>query len=167
MIVLDGHESHLSTQFEDFCKEKNIITLCLPAHSLHLTQPLDVGCFSVLKRLYGRELEAFIKAYINYITKIEFLLAFKATHFKTITAANIQAGFRGAGLVPYDPQAVLSKINIKLRTPTPTGPSSKTDLWVSQTPHNPAEAVLQSAYLKDRIAKHQGSSPTPIFSAAE
>ena len=142
MIVLDGHESHLSVEFEKFCKQKNIITLCLPAHSSHLTQPLDIGCFSVLKRSYGRELEAFIKAHINHITKTEFLLAFKAAHFNTMTAANVKAGFRGAGLVPYDPQAVLSKIDVKLRTPTPTRPPSEAELWVSQTPHNPTEAIL-------------------------
>ena len=121
MIVLDGHESHLSVQFKEFCKEKNIITLCLPAHSSHLTQPLDVGCFSVLKRSYDKELEDFIKAHINHITKTEFLLAFKAVHFNTMTAENIKTGFRGTGLVPYDPQAVLSKLDVKLRTPTPTG----------------------------------------------
>lgn len=51
-----------------------------------------------------------------------FLLAFKAAHFNTMTEENIQAGFRGAGLVPYDPQAVLLKLDVKLRTPTPTGP---------------------------------------------
>ena len=122
MIVLDGHESHLSAQFEEFCKEQNIITLCLPAHSSHITQPLDVGCFSVLKRMYGRELEAFIKAHINHITKTEFFIAFKAAHLATMKAENIRAGFRGAGLVPDNPQAVLSKLDVKLRTPTPTGP---------------------------------------------
>jgi hypothetical protein len=37
MIVLDGHESHLSAEFEKYCQEKNIITLCLPAHSSHIT----------------------------------------------------------------------------------------------------------------------------------
>ena len=168
MVVLDGHESHLSIQFEDFCKEKNIITLCLPAHSSHLTQPLDVGCFSVLKRAYSRELEAFIRAHVNHITKTEFLLAFKTAHFRSMTVENIQASFRGAGLVPHDPQAVLSKLDIKLRTPTPTGPPLlEADPWVSQTSRNPNEAVLQSAHIKTRIAKHQGSSPTPTFSAME
>ena len=37
MIVLDGYESHYLVQFEEFCKEKNIIALCLPAHSSYLT----------------------------------------------------------------------------------------------------------------------------------
>jgi hypothetical protein len=89
MIVLDGHESHLSSQFEDFCKEKNIITICLPPHSSHLTQPLDVGCFSVLKRSYGKEIESFIKANISHITKTDFFLAFKAAHFASMTLTNV------------------------------------------------------------------------------
>lgn len=125
MVVLDGHESHLAALFEDFCEAHNIITLCLPPHSSHLTQPLDVGCFSVLKRLYGRQLETYIKAYVTHITKTEFLIAFKAAHLRTFSNENIKAGFRGAGLVPFDPQAVLSKLDIKLRTPTPTGPPSR------------------------------------------
>jgi hypothetical protein len=166
MIVLDGHESHISAQFDQFCKEKNIITLCLPAHSSHLTQPCDVGCFSVLKRSYGKELEHFIKTHINHITKPEFFIAFKAAHFATMTPGNIKAGFRGAGLVPYDPQAVLSKLDVKLRTPTPTGPPSlEADAWVSQTPHNAAEAVSQSVFVQNRISIHQGSSPTSMFLA--
>ena len=89
MLVLDGYESHISIAFEAYCKEKNIVTLCLPAHSLHITQPLDVGCFSVLKRLYGREIEDFIKASITHITKLEFFHAFKAAHDKTMIPKNI------------------------------------------------------------------------------
>jgi len=132
MLVLDGHESHESAAFQEYCKANNIITLCLPAHSSHLTQPLDVGCFSVLKRMYGRQIETFIKAHINHITKVEFFLAFHAAYNQSITTQNAQAGFRGAGLVPFDPQVVLLKLDVKLRTPTPTGPpSANADPWVS------------------------------------
>jgi hypothetical protein len=156
---------HLSTQSEEFW---NIITICLPANSSHLIHPLDVGCFSVLKRMYGRELEAFIKAHINHITKTELFIAFKAAHFNTMTIENIQAGFRGAGLIPHDPQAVISKRDVKLRTPTPTEPPSRdADAWVSQTPSNPKEAISQSEHVKGRIARHQGSSPNAIFSAVK
>jgi hypothetical protein len=164
MLVLDGHESHESAEFQEYCKAHNIITLCLPPHSSHLTQPLDVGCFSVLKRAYGRQIETFIKAHINHITKVEFFLAFKAAYLESITAQNAQAGFRGAGLVPFNPQAVISKLDVRLRTPTPTSPpSADADPWVSQTPHNPTDALSQTTLVKNRIARHQGSSPTPIF----
>ena len=81
-----------------------------------------------------------------------------------MTVTNAQAGFRGAGLIPFDPQAVISKLDVKLRTPTPTGPpSADTDPWVSQTPHNATDALSQMTLVKNRIAQHQGSSPTPIF----
>jgi hypothetical protein len=164
MLVLDGHESHDSAEFQEYCKAHNIITLCLPPHSSHLTQPLDVGCFSVLKRAYGRQIETFIKAHINHITKVEFFLAFKAAYEQSITIQNAKAGFRGAGLVPFDPQVVISKLDVKLRTPTPTRPpSADANPWTSQTPRNPNDALSQTTLVKNRIARHQGSSPTPIF----
>jgi hypothetical protein len=165
MLVLDGHESHESIEFQDYCKSHNIITLGLPPHSSHFTQPLDVGCFSVLKRMYGRQIEGFMKAHIHHITKVEFLMAFKAAYPQSITVQNAQAGFRGAGLIPFDPQAVISKLDIKLRTPTPTSPpSGDADPWVSQTPRNPTDALSQTTLVRDRIACHQGSSPTSLFS---
>ena len=82
--------------------------------------------------MYGRQIETFIKAHINHITKVEFFLAFHAAYNQSITTQNAQAGFRGAGLVPFDPQVVLLKLDVKLRTPTPTGPpSANADPWVS------------------------------------
>ena len=85
MLVLDRHKSHESIEFQDYCKSHNIIALGLPPYSSYLTQPLDIGCFSVLKRIYGRQIEGFIKAYIHYITKVEFLMAFKAAYPQLIT----------------------------------------------------------------------------------
>ena len=102
-LLLDGHESHILAEFEDYCQKNSIITLCLLLHSSYLTQPLNVGCFSALKRAYGRELEDFIKAPITHITKLEFFIAFVSTHLQAITLDNIKGGFRGSGLVPYNP----------------------------------------------------------------
>jgi hypothetical protein len=115
--------------------------------------------------MYGRQIEGFMKAHIHHITKVEFLMAFKAAYPQSITVQNAQAGFRGAGLIPFDPQAVISKLDIKLRTPTPTSPpSGDADPWVSQTPRNPTDALSQTTLVRDRIACHQGSSPTSLFS---
>ena len=48
LLVVDGHESHNSANSKQYCKEHKIITLCMPPHSSHLLQPLDVGCFDPL-----------------------------------------------------------------------------------------------------------------------
>ena len=78
LLIIDGHESHCLVDFQDLCKEKKIITLCMPLHLLHLLQLLDVACFSPLKRMYGDEISALARNHIYYIDKETFLLAFKA-----------------------------------------------------------------------------------------
>ncbi|ESZ97150.1 hypothetical protein SBOR_2463 [Sclerotinia borealis F-4128] len=164
MLVLDGHESHESIAFQEYCKEHNIITLSLPSHSSHITQSFDIECFSVLKRTYGQQIERYIKAYINHITKVEFLIAFKAAYLQSITIQNGLSGFHGAGLIPFDPQAVISKLDIKLQTSTPTRSSFvELDPWVSQIPHNSNDTLSQSTLVKNRIVQYQGSSPISIF----
>lgn len=84
-------------------------------HSSYLLQPLDVGCFSPLKRAYSREIESLIRYHINHITKLEFLPAIKAAYNRSFTPANIQSAFLGAGLVPLQPDVILSKLDIRLR----------------------------------------------------
>ncbi|KAJ3552712.1 hypothetical protein NPX13_g11049 [Xylaria arbuscula] len=156
LLILDGHESHHSTEFELYCKDNKIITLCMPPHSSHLLQPLDVGCFGPLKQAYSRQIEDMMRKHITHITKVDFFPAFYTAFSKVFTLENIQSGFRGTGLVPFSPDSVLSKIDVKLRPPTP--PESIPELpmlWVSKTPNNPIEATSQTEYIKNRIARHQ------------
>ena len=40
----------------------------------------------MLKRAYGRQIKTFIKAYINYIIKVEFFLVFIAAYKELIIA---------------------------------------------------------------------------------
>lgn len=47
LLILDGHGSHKTSEFNEICKKNNTITLCMPPHSSHLSQPLDIGCFAV------------------------------------------------------------------------------------------------------------------------
>ena len=109
-----------------------------------------------------------MRAQINHISKLEFLCAFREAFFASMTEKNIRGGFAGAGLVPYDPERVLSKLDVKLRTPTPpTSPPDTIQPWVFQTPHNPREADSQSTLIKTRIANHQNSSPTSMLAAVD
>ena len=135
----------------------------MPPHSSHLLQPLDVGCFAPLKRAYSREIEGLIRCRINHITKEDFLPAFATAYDKAITKENICGAFRGAGLIPFNPDAVVSKLDVHLRTPSPGLP--ETPHWASQIPRNVAEIGAQTDYVKQRIEQHQNSSPTSILSS--
>jgi hypothetical protein len=109
----------------------------MPLYSLHFLQLLDVACFSLLKRAYGAEISDLIWSHINYITKIEFLPAYYVAHQRLITKENICAGFQAAGLVPHNPEAVLSRLDVRLYTPPP--PAIPEAPWESHTPGNARE----------------------------
>jgi hypothetical protein len=135
----------------------------MPPHSSHLLQPLDVGCFSPLKRAYSREIEALIRYHINHITKLKFLPAFKAAFERSFTSANICSAFRGAGLIPLQPDVVLSKLDVQLRTPSPAAlPEAP---WQAKTPSNVRELEAQSTLISDRMRRHKSSSPASIIEA--
>jgi hypothetical protein len=67
------------------------------------------------------------------------------------------------GLVPYDPNTVLSHLDLRLKTPTP--PPVEKETWTSKTPQNATEVEFQTTHLKNRIARHQNSSPSSINEA--
>ncbi|KXX77526.1 hypothetical protein MMYC01_208582 [Madurella mycetomatis] len=97
-----------------------------------------------------------MRVYINHVSKLEFLCSFREAFFASITERNIQGGLAGAGLVPHDPERVLSRLDIKLRIPTPpTSRPGTAQSWAFQTPHNPREADSQSTLIKTRIANYQ------------
>jgi len=69
--------------------------------------------------------------YINYVSKLEFLCGFREAFFASLMEKNICGGFVGAGLILYDLERVLSKLDIKLRTPTPLNSRASTlQPWV-------------------------------------
>jgi hypothetical protein len=67
-----------------------------------------------------------VKNKIHHITKVEFLPAFKQAFDQAFTLSNIQGAFRGPGIFPYDPKAVLSRVGPALRTPSPELPTQST-----------------------------------------
>lgn len=120
LLVLDGHGSHLTPQFHKACND--IIAICVPPHSSHLLQPLDVGCFGPLTRAYGSYTQSKAQLGINHIDKLDFLEMFLNAHQEVFKPHNIQSGFFATGICPSDPERVLTKLNISLATPAP--PSS-------------------------------------------
>ena len=164
LLILDGHGSHRSIDFDLYCQQNNIITLCMPAHSSHRLQPLDIACFRPLKRAYGDTISNLMRASVTHITKEEFFPAFYIAHKAAINKSNILGGFRGAGLVPFDPEYVISQLDAKLQTPSPPGTSNGLELpWLPRTPNNPTEALNQTEYIEKRIRSHRSSSPSELI----
>ena len=149
LLILDGHESHSSIGFHQLCVEKKIITFCMPPYSSHLPQPLNVRCFAPLKKAYSCQAEKLMRNKITYITKTEFLPCFIAAQNVSITKSNILGGFRGASLVPFNLDAVISMLDVRLRTPPL--PTVEDGPWQSQTPSNTLELGSQTKLVLERF----------------
>ena len=111
LLILDGHASHITTAAIRFCIASKIIPLCLPPHTTHFLQPLDIGIFSPLATAYKAGVRERSKYIVSYsIDKIDFLEIYNAARDKAITPTNIGKAWKSAGLEPWDPELVLKQL---------------------------------------------------------
>ena len=54
LLVQDGHGSHVSIEIIEMARANDVTLLCLPAHTSHILQPLDVGVFKLLKTSFNK-----------------------------------------------------------------------------------------------------------------
>ena len=165
LLILDGHSSHATPEFDQYCANNKIITLCMPPHTSHLLQPLDVSCYSPLKRAYGREVEDLARQGVYHVDKTDFLTAYARIRPTIFTQQNIQAGFQATGLVPLCPDRVLSSLTI-IQTPSPPPTAIDNNITAqaaaqTETPHTVAELQQQVRYLQERL-RRQPESPTSV-----
>jgi hypothetical protein len=151
LLILDGHESHLNQDFKDYCLEHKILTLCMPPHSSHILQPLDVVCFSPLKRKYSQRVRDLARRRVFHINKEGFLPAFKDAFFDVFTEENCRKAFEASGLVPINAQVVLDRLEVRLRTPP--APLLQETPWQSKTPSNTHEFGSQSKLVREALTR--------------
>jgi DDE superfamily endonuclease len=109
-LILDGHGSYLTPEFQDFCSQHKIILLCLPLYTLYILQPLNIAIFSPLKYYFSRTIERRLQAGAMNFLKAEFLETYQKVHPQAFTMKNIKSGFRNAGLVPFNPKQALEQL---------------------------------------------------------
>ena len=164
LLVLDGHGSHLTPSFDEICEKNDIIPICMPAYSSHLLQPLDIGCFAVLKRSYGRLVEMKMRNRINHIDKLDFLEAYPSARTQAFKSDTIKNSFGAAGLIPFCPDRVILKLNIHLQTPTPppSRGSESSRNFTPKTPFTEKELRRQALSIK-ALLRTRSQSPSPAL----
>lgn len=54
LLIIDGHASHITSEVIQFCRKEKIVLACLPPHTTHALQPLNVSFFLPLSNTYRR-----------------------------------------------------------------------------------------------------------------
>ena len=151
MLILDGHDSHLTLELIDLARENNVVLFCLPPHLTHLLQPLDVAVFKSLKVHFANT-----KNYVKIVTlgtpkkinvnRRNFTVIFREAFEKSMCMATIKNGFRRCGICPFDPDAIdWSKLrcdNDRNSTDLPST-SSNMDSSVSSTTSRDIESCIR------------------------
>jgi hypothetical protein len=104
---------------------------------------------------------------VNHIDKSDFLLAYFTARTQSLISDTIRSGFAAAGLVLFNPERVLSKLNTQLRTPTPPLPATNQAPWVPETPHNIQELELQAKLIRDFVQRRTAGSSSPTDRAIQ
>lgn len=84
----------------------------MPAYASHLLQPLNIGCFAVLKQSYRSRVAGYTRLDINSIEKDDFINIFSKARGNAFKETIIHSAFAATSLVPFDPNRVLSHLNI-------------------------------------------------------
>jgi hypothetical protein len=123
LLIIDGHGSHVSMDFLDYCEANKILVAIFPPHSTHRLQPLDVVLFKPLSQAYSTELATYLYSSqgLLAITKGDFFLLFWRAWTSSFQEKIIQKSFKATGIWPTDPEVILDRFDYN----TPTSPSSR------------------------------------------
>lgn len=105
LLILDGHLSHTKNLNVILkARENNVTILCLPPHTSHKTQPLDVGVMFPLSKYLDQALEKWLTNHPGrVITDYQVSSIFCEAYLKACTLNNAIKGFRKTGIYPFNP----------------------------------------------------------------
>ncbi|RYN26376.1 hypothetical protein AA0115_g7097 [Alternaria tenuissima] len=111
LLLLDGHGSHVTMKFIEYCNDHKILLAIYPPHATHTLQPLDVVMFKPLANAYSTELTQYLQdsqGLLN-ITKGDFFPLFWRSWTKVFKPPLIKKSFEATGIHPPNPDVVLKK----------------------------------------------------------
>lgn len=156
LLLLDGHGSHCSIDFVKYCEDRKIILLCLPPHSTHFLQALDVCFFGPLALGYKQIIRDKSLFGAERVTNEQFLDYYQEA--RQACVRHIPTAWQKVGLIPFNPNVVLDAI----RPVTP--PASMTirdsrgnivDIWAERNPD-------LAAQIDDFVDKLKETVTTPV-----
>lgn len=112
-LLGDLHSTHITVKLMNLLQAEYLFPLFPPGHSSHLTAPLDVRVFEILK---GASKKC-ITSWCAFLLQKNIMLSIRDMPFVVQAAmelshssVNFELGFRDAGLFPLNPDLVLSKM---------------------------------------------------------
>ena len=95
----------------ELAKENDVHLLCLPSHTTHVLQPLNVGVFSSFKHHVGLALNTLLRSSEGRVPTSEDIPAILSEAWsKSMTPVNLMSEFRKSGIHPLNPSYIHERV---------------------------------------------------------
>lgn len=111
LLLVDGHGSHLTEEFLEYCHRHRILLAVYPPHSTHTLQPLDVVMFKPLSTAYSKQLQQrlFKHQGLVPVKKSDFFKLFWDAWVTSFSEKNVLSSFKSTGVSPFNPDVILRR----------------------------------------------------------
>ena len=112
LFIFDGHSSHIAYKIAKCAFDNNIHILCLPPHTTHALQPLDVACFRPAKQIWSNICLSFFRSHPRQtLGKGDFPSLLKIVTEHLVSRPHVAVnGFVATGLRPINRDMVSRQI---------------------------------------------------------
>jgi len=102
LLIVDGHSSHEMSRILELAELHNIIILCLPPHTTHKLQPLDVGVFGPLQRAWVERCDCVVELTGSEMRKEDFVNEYMDVREASFRSSTIVSAFKKSGTWPIN-----------------------------------------------------------------
>lgn len=107
VLIQDGHASHFSIELIELARANDIWLLCLPAHTSHILQPLDVGIFKPFKASFSKACSLYLAKCPGRVITTNMIASLVGSAWaNSHTPVNIMGGFRKSEIYPLNPGSI-------------------------------------------------------------
>jgi hypothetical protein len=111
LMILDGHNSHVTLGVILKANDAGLDMVTLPSHTSHEIQPLDVAVFKPFKTAFRAYIDVWSMTHKGQKTMKEDLAQWVSLALKkAMTPSNIKVGFRCTGIWPLNNTAMTNKM---------------------------------------------------------
>lgn len=126
LFIVDGHSSRINAGLMKEFKDNNIDVVVIPAHTSHITQPLDLVFFAIFKSQL-RPSREYLDATTQKARRMAMFMSARSAFYHACDMKNITDSFKRAGIWPLDPTRLMaSDCLLRADTPAPQVPDQAT-----------------------------------------
>lgn len=112
LLLMDGHNLDYTCGFLEYTCTHQILMICYPAHTTHISQGLNVVVFSVLKHFWTIKHDQHEHETGGNVDKTNFLGIYWRAHLWTMNLDTIHTAFQKTGIWPLDPGVITAAMMV-------------------------------------------------------